>query len=479
MLREVLVGLLADDPTLEPRDIPVMCPDIETYAPLISAGFGLADIAEGQGHPAHQLRVRLADRSLGATNPLLGVAAQLVELVRGRLTATRVLDLAGSDPVRARFGFGDDALERMAQWVGEAGIRWGYDADHRAEFGLGGLSANTWAAGIRRVLLGAAMSGLDHRRVAGALPIDDVSDGDPELAGRFAEFISRLHTFLSGAEAARTVAEWTRVLGDGVHQLTATALDDSWQIAQFDRELARIAAGAAGKETLLRQSDVRALLQQRLRGRPTRSNFRTGTLTVCTMVPMRSVPHRVVCPVGLDDGVFPRATGVDGDDVLARNPRTGEAGRAVRGPPAAARRHRRDHRDAGDHLHRTRRAQRRGATARRAARRASRRPRPHGRRTGARSRADPAPAAALRRGQPGAGTPAGGSPLHLRPVGAGRCTGRARRAGGRARAGADGAGGCRPTGHRGVAGRPAGLLQAPGARFPAAEVADHRALRRR
>lgn len=324
VLREVLVGLLADDPTLEPRDILVMCPDIEAYAPLISAGFGLADIAEGQGHPAHQLRVRLADRSLGATNPLLGVAAQLVELVRGRLTATQVLDLAGADPVRARFGFGDDALERIAQWVGEAGIRWGYDADHRAEFGLGGLGANTWAAGIRRVLLGAAMSGLDHRQVAGALPVDDVSDGDLELAGRFAEFIDRLHTFLSGAEAARTVAEWTRVLGDGVHQLTATALDDSWQIAQFDRELARIAAGAAGKETLLRQADVRALLQQRLRGRPTRSNFRTGTLTVCTMVPMRSVPHRVVCLVGLDDGVFPRATGVDGDDVLARSPRTGE-----------------------------------------------------------------------------------------------------------------------------------------------------------
>ncbi|MEO5664641.1 MAG: exodeoxyribonuclease V subunit gamma, partial [Nocardioides sp.] len=324
VLREVLVGLLADDPTLEPRDILVMCPDIESYAPLISAGFGLADIAEGQGHPAHQLRVRLADRSLGATNPLLGVAAQLVELVRGRLTATQVLDLAGSDPVRARFGFSDDALERIAQWVGEAGIRWGYDADHRGEFGLGGLAANTWSAGIKRVLLGAAMSGLDHRQVAGALPVDDVSDGDLELAGRFAELIDRLHTFLSGAEAARTVAEWTRVLGDGVHQLTATSLDDSWQIAQFDRELARIAAGAAGKETMLRQADVRALLQQRLRGRPTRSNFRTGTLTVCTMVPMRSVPHRVVCLVGLDDGVFPRATGVDGDDVLARSPRTGE-----------------------------------------------------------------------------------------------------------------------------------------------------------
>ena len=74
----------------------------------------------------------------------------------------------------------------------------------------------------------------------------------------------------------------------------------------------------------MRLPDIRALLDRHLAGRPTRANFRTGTLTVCTMVPMRSVPHRVVCLVGLDDGVFPRLGVVDGDDVLARDPMTGE-----------------------------------------------------------------------------------------------------------------------------------------------------------
>ena len=65
-------------------------------------------------------------------------------------------------------------------------------------------------------------------------------------------------------------------------------------------------------------------MSERLAGQPTRANFRTGTLTVCTMVPMRSVPHRVVCLLGLDDGVYPRASAVDGDNVLARRPLTGE-----------------------------------------------------------------------------------------------------------------------------------------------------------
>ncbi|MBL0746409.1 exodeoxyribonuclease V subunit gamma [Nocardioides baculatus] len=324
VLREVLVGLLQDDPTLEPRDILVMCPDIETYAPLISAGFGLADVAdEAAGHPAHRLRVRLADRSPGATNPLLGVAADLVELAAGRMTATAVLDLAATEPVRARFGFTDDHLERITRWVDQAAIRWGYDRDHRGAFGLD-LDANTWLSGLQRVLLGAAMSGEGHRYVRSTLPIDDVGDGHLELVGTFVEMVDRLHTFVRAAGDATSVADWTDALGAAVHGLTASGPDDAWRVAQFDRELARISAGVGDHETRLRHADLRALLRHRLRGRPTRSNFRTGTLTVCTMVPMRSVPHRVVCLVGLDDGVFPRLESVDGDDVLARRPLTGE-----------------------------------------------------------------------------------------------------------------------------------------------------------
>lgn len=326
VLREVLVGLLEDDPTLEPRDIVVMCPDVESYAPLISAAFGLGDLAEGRGHPSHELRVRLADRAPGATNPLLALAATLVELAGGRFTATEVLDLAASEPVRRRFGFDDEGLEQVQRWVRDAAIRWGQDADHRAGFGLG-LADNTWRSGLRRMLLGAAMSGSGHRYVGGALPLDDVGDGQLDLLGRFVEYVDRLEHTLDLARAASSVAEWTDALASGVHGLTSTSADDTWQVAQFDRELARIGTSVSdggAERTSLRRADVRALLAHRLRSRPTRANFRTGTLTVCTMVPMRSVPHRVVALLGLDDGVFPRLASVDGDDVLARSPMTGE-----------------------------------------------------------------------------------------------------------------------------------------------------------
>ncbi|WKN48726.1 exodeoxyribonuclease V subunit gamma [Nocardioides sp. Arc9.136] len=326
VLREVLVGLLADDPTLEPRDILVMCPDIETYAPLVSAGFGLADVVpDDHGHPAHRLRVRLADRALTSTNPLLSVAARLVALAGGRVTASEVLDLVSAEAVRARFRLTDDDVARVTRWVGDAGVRWGLDAEGRAGFAMSGFAHNTWRAGLDRVLLGVVMSGDDHRHLGRGLPLDDVGSGDIDLVGRFAELLARLEECLRALGSAALVGEWMTALHDGVRALTDVPLEDAWQLPQLERELARaVEAAGSGADVPLRLADVRALLESRLGGRPTRANFRTGTLTVCTMVPMRSVPHRVVCLVGLDDGVFPRTGSVDGDDVLARRPRTGE-----------------------------------------------------------------------------------------------------------------------------------------------------------
>ncbi|MCW2812877.1 MAG: recC [Nocardioides sp.] len=323
VLREVLVGLLADDPTLQPRDILVMCPDIETYAPLISAGFGLEDVVPGDGHPAHGLRVRLADRALTSTNPLLAVAADLVALAGGRVTASDVLDLASTASVRLRFGFSDDDLDRVTRWVGQAGIRWGIDAVQRGRFDMQRFEHNTWRSGLDRILLGVVMSGDDHRHLGRGLPVDDVASSEVDLAGRLAEMVDRLARCLDGLAAAVDVEGWMQVLVQGVRDLTDVDLDDAWQVPQLEGELAR-AAGDGTPGVPLRLADVRALLDSRLGGRPTRANFRTGTLTVCTMTPMRSVPHRVVCLVGLDDGVFPRLTSVDGDDVLARRPLTGE-----------------------------------------------------------------------------------------------------------------------------------------------------------
>ena len=320
VLREVLVGLLQDDPSLQPRDVLVMCPDIDAYAPLIQGAFGLGDRAGA--HPAHELNVRLADRGLLHTNPLLATAARLVEIAGGRATASEILDLAASPPVRHRFGLGDDDIDQLSAWAGQATIRWGLTREARKPFHMDAFDQNTWARGIDRLLLGVATPEDGYRLVDGCLPVDDVASGDIDLAGRFAELVARVRRASERLNASGAAADWLATLAESVMAVAGVPPRDAWQLSQFQREMAAMAAEAG--DTGLGLADVRTMLLQRMSGRPTRANFRTGTLTVCTMVPMRSVPHRVVCLLGLDDGVFPRSMTADGDDVLARDPMTGE-----------------------------------------------------------------------------------------------------------------------------------------------------------
>jgi exodeoxyribonuclease V gamma subunit len=346
VLRDAILHLLDEDPMLEPRDVIVMCPDIETFAPLIQATFGAGprpapagdeagdDDGEAESNaervtsPLPDLRVRLADRSLRQTNPILTVVSQLLELAEQRATASQLLDLAARDPVRRRFGFDDDELSQMQDWVAASGIRWGFDGAHREPFQLAGLRAGTWSKGLDRVLAGVTMTEERRQLVAGVLPLDDVESGAIDLAGRLTEYVERTRAAVDSLAIAQRLDEWVEAIRAAADALTVTTEREAWQ----RRELDRILDDVVGESTRdgersraeLELADVRALLAERLKGRPTRANFRTGHLTFCTLVPMRSVPHRIVCVVGLDDGEFPRHAHRDGDDLMLQDPRVGD-----------------------------------------------------------------------------------------------------------------------------------------------------------
>ena len=220
VLRDAILHLLAEDPTLEPRDVIVMCPDIETFAPLIGATFGAGrDLARRTTSsttcPRSCARPTCASGSPTArcARPTRCSASsrRLLELADQRLTASQVLDLADREPVRRRFGLDDDDVARVEEWVAQSGIRWGLDAAHRAPFKLDKLPAGTWRAGLDRVLLGVAMTDEEQRLFGGVLPLDDVESGAIDLAGRFAELVDRLQATRRRACARpMTVGGWTR-----------------------------------------------------------------------------------------------------------------------------------------------------------------------------------------------------------------------------------------------------------------------------
>ena len=152
--------------------------------------------------------------------------------------------------------------------------------------------------------------------------------GTSSSAGRLAEFVERLRSATDDLSPLRTIDEWAKTLAGISDSLSTPAAPDLWQRSQLTALLEAVVKEATSERgvsrVVLSCDDVRSILADRLKGQPTRANFRTGHLTVCTLVPMRSIPHKVVCLLGLDDGSFPRHIERDGDDLTALDPRVGD-----------------------------------------------------------------------------------------------------------------------------------------------------------
>ena len=355
-----------DHPDLEPRDVLVMCPDIETYAPLIHAAF--------DSHPDEPTTTRTTPtiptcgcgwqtgRSVRSTR-FSGSSRRLLDMAGGRVTATEVLDLAGA----SRSG----AIS-VSTTTTSHGSRSGWSLrvsgggstpTHRVAVPAGRARGQHLAGGLDRILVGVPMAEERQRLFGGVLPLDDVASADIELAGSLAELVDRIEPATDGLCGSSD----RRVGGPSRSRRRSTpsrrsAQGDEWQSAQLAQAPRRprrpgVHRRVTESPSSLGLGDIRSILEDRLRGRPTRANFRTGHLTVCTLVPMRSVPHRVVCLLGLDDGAFPRNPERDGDDLILADPRYRRSRRQERGPPARPRCPARRDGAPRHHLHRSRRAE--------------------------------------------------------------------------------------------------------------------------
>jgi exodeoxyribonuclease V gamma subunit len=322
VLREVLAGLYAADPSLEPRHIAVLTPDVDGFGPLLDAAF--APQPGVLGHPAQQFRLRLADRTLAQVNPLVGLLLELLRMPDSRLESTTLLEFCANEPIATKFGFTPDARERLGELVEASGIRWGLNATQRSEYGLGGLAHNTWQAGLQRMLLGVTMSEQELVAVGTVLPLDDIDSSDVQLVGGLTELIGRLSRWLAEIAEPATLGEWVQRCRDGLAALTLLASAQEWQLGDLLAGLSRLAetAEGAGGGRIGRHAALTAI-EAEFRTSLARGAFGNGSTVVAGLNSLRNVPHRVIVLLGWDADRYPRSSRRHGDDLLGANPPVG------------------------------------------------------------------------------------------------------------------------------------------------------------
>jgi exodeoxyribonuclease V gamma subunit len=315
VLHDRLLHLLAEaDGALRPADIIVMVPDIEAFSPAVRAVFGQYDARDARRIPFEV--VDIAERRI---NPLLAALEWLLRLPEQRCLQSEIRDLIDVPALAARFGIAAADSPLLSQWIHESGVRWGLDHGHRQDLGLGAAGdQNAWIFGIRRMLLGYASG--SGGAFAGIEPYGEVGGLDAGLAGSLAWLVDALLYWRGVLAQPATPRAWgahARALlkaffraGDERDRLTLARLEEALQ--NWLDDCAAAGFDEPAPVAVLREAWLGAIDEPTLNQR-----FVSGGVTFCTLMPMRAIPYRMVCLLGMNDGDFPRRAQRADFDLLA------------------------------------------------------------------------------------------------------------------------------------------------------------------
>lgn len=325
VLHDYLLSLFDRYENLKPHDILVMVPDIELYVPYIQAVF------RRTSDDPHGIPFVIADRGIADESVVTDTFLKILNLAGNRLETSVIMDILEQEVVRTKFSLHENDLSIIHQWIRHTNICWGKDAEHKLKLNLPATPWNTWRSGIERLLLGYALPQNEEKALfMGILPYD--IEGDSILIlGRFLSFIESLFSILHSLEIKKTVKEWKCHL----HGILTTFFSEK---ENYLNEIGTLRAliddifSPTDTSTFSEPIDVSVvayILKKHLKEKEYRSSFLTGGITFCTILPMRSIPFRVICMIGMNDDAFPRNVRPVSFDLMAQNWRVGDRSRRL------------------------------------------------------------------------------------------------------------------------------------------------------
>jgi exodeoxyribonuclease V gamma subunit len=290
ILKDHILCLLHQDPALQLRDIIVMAPDIQEYAPLIPAVFD-------------DIQHSIADRSIRKRNSVISAFMAFLEIFTGRFGWIEILDLLKKEVVYPNFELAAADLDILQHWVTFTGIRWGLSARQRREMGLPEFAENTWSAGLDRLLMGYAID--TDQFVDGILPFSEIEGGQARILGGLCRFIEIIESAAGDFGLDRSLADWSALLAGYAELLFgSTENEEILELRDMLLQLADVTSRFHHHPVDIQV--IGAWFERSVNESRASSGFLRGCLTFCSMLPMRSIPFRMVCLLGLNEGEFPR-----------------------------------------------------------------------------------------------------------------------------------------------------------------------------
>ncbi len=325
VLHDQILDILNQESKVEPREIVVMAPDINKYAPFIEAIFGRNGFKKSDSlveEHSKYIPWSIADRTSVSETPVLQAFMQIIGLYNSRMTAADIMELIKVVAIADKFDLSAMDIQNIHQWVGESGIRWGLDAHFRKRFGLPELEINSWKFGLERMLLGYSVA-TEEVLFDDKLPYTEIEGSNAESVGKLTHFIYKISDLIQVFSQKHSAIEWQDVINNLLDTFFAPE-DDDESILQNIRNCIADFTDITEKQDfyqgrVLSVAIINEHLTNTLMNQMDSGRFLAGKVTFCTLQPMRAIPFKVVCLLGMNDDEFPRQHKKSSLDLIAQN----------------------------------------------------------------------------------------------------------------------------------------------------------------
>ena len=325
ILHDQLLAAFNQWPSLRPRDVIVMVPDIDEYAPHIRAVFG-----QHRSGSTRHIPFSIADQGQRHQTPLTVALEVLLSLPEHRFATSELFGLLEVPSLREQFGISEHDIPQLHRWVDTANIRWGLNPQQRASLDLPEqLRENTWLSGLRAILLGYGLGG--GETWAGVEPLGEVGGIQASLAGQLARFIAELEYFWRVLRKPQSIHDWASHINAMLATFFGSATGQDYILINrlrggLESLLEDLDTAGLGEEPIALRI-LRDLLLDRLDEGGLNQRFFAGKVNFATLMPMRAIPFRRVCLLGMNDGDYPRSRPPVDFDLMAKDYRPGDRSR--------------------------------------------------------------------------------------------------------------------------------------------------------
>lgn len=318
-LHDWLLHQFNNDPLLTPKDVLVMCPQVEQYAPYVNAVFtrGWQDFDD----KVPPLPCSIADRVSKDCEPIVAAFSELLNLPDSRFQVSQLIGLLRLPAMQSKFKVTIEEIDKISIWLQQAAIHWGLDQTHKQQILNTENASNnfTWQQGLSRLLKGFAFGDKDVI-YQDQLLLPTVEGSDGLLLGKLMLIIEQLQRYAVSLSSPKDAMHWQSFLFELINELFVTDDDVGFAIVYQVIESLVEHCEHANFEEKIELAIVRDFLNHHFSQPDPGRQFIVGQVTFCSMLPMRSIPFKIIAVLGLNDGEFPRQRQPLGFDLMSETP---------------------------------------------------------------------------------------------------------------------------------------------------------------